>query len=421
MILLGLTILLIILFFYDTRTFVFALIAYFVFFDMFDGFYEENKVYAAIRYIVPLSLGLIYVFKYQALKKSDAVFIALVLYLLLLLVINSGDMVVSTRAFLSVLITLLMIPVGKHLGAEVDFIKEFEPYNRLLLYTIPAYIFVVNVLGIGGYYTEAFSTGFLITSRMYIVPIVVFLSVHYLLANPHKNLLVKLSDMTLILINISILILNTRRTAFGMLLGAIVIYALLNPKLMFKMVLFLFIAVGGLVVSYPLYQDRLDAQLEKRDRIRNLDTYEEEGRYLETKYLMDYHERRASMFEVFFGIKFFDSYSFGAKYFNHARPIHSDINMIFFSTGLIGVLFFTIFFSHYFLKQNLKIPGPNRKLFYPFLFMFLIVLIPGRFVGTLTFAPLLMLLLSTTKFGRVTSLAKDEPEPALTQYSVSMN
>ena len=413
--------LLIVLFLYDTRMFVFAMIPYFVFFDMFDGFYDDNKAYAVIRYVVPLGLTLIYVFRYQTLKKSDGIFAALVLYLMLLWVINSGDLLVSTRALLSVLITFLMIPVGKHLGMQVDFIKEFEPYNRVLLYTIPLYIIAVNVLGIGGYYTEAFSTGNLITSRIYIVPIVVFMSVHYLLANPNKQLLVKLSDMALVLVNISILILNTRRTAFGMLAGAILIYALLNPKLLFKMALFLFIAIGGLVVSYPLYQDRLDAQLEKRDRIRNLDTYEEEGRYLETKYLLDYHERRSSLFEVFFGVKFFDSYDFGTKYFGRDRPIHSDINMIIFSTGLLGALLFALFFSHYFLRQNLQIASPNRKLFYPLLFMFFLVLIPGRFIGTLTYAPLLMLLLSTIKFGRITSQAPAELEAELSLYQPSLN
>ncbi|MFC5269485.1 hypothetical protein [Adhaeribacter terreus] len=421
MILLGLVILLIVLFLYDSRTFVFALIPYFVFFDMFDGFYEDNKIYAAIRYIVPLSLTLIYVFKYQALKKSDAIFVALVLYLMLLWVINSGDMLVSTRSFLSVMITLIMIPIGKHLSSSIDFLKELEPYNRLLLYTIPIYIVIVNIMGIGGYYTESFSTGFLITSRMYVVPIVVFLSVHYLLSNPNSSLVVKLSDLALILINMSILILNTRRTAIGMLLGAIFIYTLLNPKLIFKMVTFMFIVVGGLILSYPLYEERLSAQLEKRDRIQHLDTYQEEGRYLETLYIMDYHERKANVFEMFFGVKFFDTYSFGAKYFGRERPIHSDINMIFFSTGLIGVLFFALFFVHYFLRNNLQIPSPNRKLFYPLLFMFVIVLIPGRFIGTLTFAPLLMLLLSTIKFGKATSLAEPEPETTLRTIPVSLN
>ena len=224
----------------------------------------------------------------------------------------------------------------------------------------------VNVLGIGGYYTEAFSTGNLITSRMYIVPITVFLSVHYLLSNPPKNLLLKLSDTALIVINMSILILNTRRTALGMLLGAILIYSLLNPKLIFKMGLFLFIAVGALIVGYPLYEARLTAQLEKRDRIRNLDTYEEEGRYLETLYIMDYHEHRAREFELFFGVKFFDSYDFGTKYFGRDRPIHSDLNMIFFSTGIVGVLFFFMFFSHYFLNQNFKIPGQTESFFIHF-------------------------------------------------------
>jgi hypothetical protein len=95
--------------------------------------------------------------------------------------------------------------------------------------------------------------------------------------------------------------------------------------------------------------------------------------------------------------------------------------MIFFSTGIVGVLFFFMFFSHYFLNQNFKIPRPNRKLFYPFLFMFAFVLIPGRFIGTLTFAPFLMLLLSTIKFGKVVEEVPEEQQVAFIHYAPSLN
>jgi hypothetical protein len=60
---------------------------------------------------------------------------------------------------------------------------------------------------------------------------------------------------------------------------------------------------------------------------------------------------------------------------------------------------FILFFSHYFFKGNNIMSQENKKLFYPLLFNFLIVLIPGRFIGTLSFPPLLMLLLSALKYG----------------------
>lgn len=409
MILFALAIILVLLFSYDTNPFPFLLTAYFVFYDMFDGFYKEDKLYAVLRYILPLTLIIFYSIKYNVFKKLDAIFVLLVAYLLLLLIVNSGDPVVASRTILSLIITFMMIPIGKNFAEENEwksglekgsFITEFEKYNRVLLIAIPLYIVYANKAGIGGYYSEAFSTGFLITSRIYIIPVIVFLAIHYTLSNTNNNKSwgLKMCDITFILINICILLINTRRTAVGMLLGAIIIYSFYNRKLLLKMAVLLCVVIAGLIISYPLYGDKLTAQLEKRDRIQHLDTYEDEGRYLETIYIIDYHEKNKNIAEMLFGVKLFDTYDFGLKYFGRERPIHSDINMLFFSTGLIGIFIFILFFGHYFLRGNAHISLDNKKLFYPLLIMLLIVLVPGRFIGTLTFAPLLMLLLTGLKF-----------------------
>lgn len=409
MLLIVLVFLLIASFIYSPSRFVFSLMAYFVFFDMFDGFYEENKVFSAIRYLVPLLLIIIYCINYGILKKVDVIFLLLAAYLLTLWLVNSGDFLVTTRNLFAVFITFMMIPIGKHLGSRVDFIEEFEGYNRTLLIAIPMYIVYANIAGIGGYYTEAFSTGFLITSRMYIVPIVVFLAIHYTIANKEKHWFIKLNDILFILLNVCIMLINTRRTALGMLAGAILIYTLINRRLIFKMGVLLFIMIGVLIASYPLYEARLTAQLEKRERIQHLDTYEEEGRVLETLYLIDYHKKRGNIQELLFGVQLFDTYDFGIKYFGRDRPIHSDINMIFFSTGLVGVFLFAVFFVNYFFRGNNIILKSDRQIYYPVLIMFLMVLIPGRFISTLTYAPLLMLILSSLKSG-YHILYVEEPE-----------
>ena len=53
--------------------------------------------------------------------------------------------------------------------------------------------------------------------------------------------------------------------------------------------------------------------------------------------------------------------------------------------------------------------------------MFAFVLIPGRFIGTLTFAPFLMLLLSTIKFGKVVEEVPEEQQVAFIHYAPSLN
>ena len=370
---------------------------FFVLYDMLDGFYEDTELYAIMRYIIPLLLILFFIIKKSALKKSDFIFLVLGLYLLLLLIFSHGDIIISSKTLLALLLALFMIPVGRYIGMHVDFLREFEGFNRFLLIILPIYIVICNIFQIGESYTDAFTSGFLVTSRMYIFPIVIFLAIHYVIFNNNQSKISKVSDIVFIIINIGIIIINTRRTAIGMLIAALLVYTVLNRKIIFKMVIFILFLISGLVLSYPLYVDKLTAQYERRDRIMNIDTYEEEGRYIETISIFDYHSREQKLTAILFGVKLFDTFDFGLIYFGRGRPIHSDINMIFYSTGLIGKILFTLFFMHYFFFGNRNVIEQNRKIYYPILIMFLIVLIPGRFIGTLTFAPLLMLILAALK------------------------
>jgi hypothetical protein len=367
---------------------------------MLDGFYENPEVFAIMRYIIPLLLILFVIIKKSALKKSDYIFLVLCLYLLILLVYSQGDILISSKHLLAILLAIIMIPVGRYIGTNFNFLREFEGFNRFLLIILPIYIVICNIFGIGDSYSEAFTTGFLITSRMYIFPIVILLAIHYIITNKDKSNISKGTDVVFIILNICIIIINTRRTAIGMLFASLLVYTILNRKIIFKMMILILFLISAFVFSYPLFEDKLIAQIERRERILNIDTYEEEGRYVETLAIFDYHSREQKISEILFGVKLFDTHDFGVRYFGRERPIHSDINMIFFSTGLLGVILFAFFFLHYFFFGNRKIIIQNRKIYYPVLIMFLIVIIPGRFIGTLTYAPLLMLILSAIKAQR---------------------
>jgi hypothetical protein len=164
------------------------------------------------------------------------------------------------------------------------------------------------------------------------------------------------------------------------------------------MMMILVFLMAGAIAAFPLYQEKLNDQLAERERIQNIDTYTNEGRYLESVYLIQYHQQKQDPIKLFFGVKVFDTESFGLKYFGVGRHIHSDINMIIYSTGLVGLLLFIIFFCHYLWIGNSRMDSKSKKLYYPLLFMFLFVLLPGRFIGTFTFGPLLMLLISGIKY-----------------------
>lgn len=415
MALIGLAVLLIIMFFYDSRKFIYALMVFFVLFDMFDGFYDDEKIFAAIRYIIPLLFVFIFLTRQRTLTRQDFLFIILSLYLLVLLVYSQGGIIISTKTLLALLLTLLMIPVGRYIGRNANFLQEFEGFNRFLLFALPVYIVMANLYEIGESYSDSFTTGFLITSRIYIMPIVVFLAIHYVISKKDSRWAIKGTDLVLILINICIIIINTRRTALAMLVLALLVYAILNRQVMFKMAMLGIFLIAALIIAYPVYDDMLVAQLEERERIQDLDTYDEEGRYLETLYIFDHHSRQQSITEVLFGVKLFDTYDFGTRYFGRDRPIHSDINMIFYSTGLVGCILFFLMFLQSFFLGNERISVESKKVYYPFLVMFLIVLIPGRFIGTLTYAPLLMLLLSAVKASKTEALFT----PAKTTFQAS--
>lgn len=410
MILFAFTISLVFIFFYNQKIFIYALMVFYVLFDMFDGFYEDEKMFAAMRYIIPLTFISIYIIKEAILRKSDLLFITVGIYMLVLLVYSEGDIILSGKTVLAVLLTLLMIPVGRYLGHRVNFLEEFEPFNRFLLIGLPFYVLMANIFRFGESYSDSFTTGFLVTSRIYIIPIVVFLAIHYFISNKGRTWLIKGLDLTFILINIGVMIINTRRTAMGMITMALLIYVIFNRRLFFKMAILSVFIASVLALSFPLYEKILTAQMEKRERIQDLETYEEEGRVLETFYIFDHHSRRQSVSEVLFGIKLFDTVEFGNRYFGRDRPIHSDINMIFYSTGLVGLILFALLFFQYFFIGNRKIESQNRKIYYPLLVMFLIVLLPGRFIGTMTYAPFLMLALSAVKAWRTKPVVCVEEE-----------
>jgi hypothetical protein len=290
-----------------------------------------------------------------------------------------------------------MIPVGRNLSQSMNFFREFQPFNRFLLYLIPVYIFVANYLNFGNSYSESFTTGFLITSRIYIIPVIIFLGIYYLFSSERLGLTVKLLDTTSIILNIAILIINTRRTPLLMLVAALFVFAIINRKALIRLSLLILINFSVLAITFPLYRDILTAQIEQRSRILQTENYEEEARFMENKLLAKEFNTQQSIRMLLFGIKFFDSYDFGKKYFWAGRPIHSDISMLIFSTGLIGFILFIFLNISAFFTGWKKIAPDGKDIFFPFLSMLLLVLIPGRLIGTLTFAPLLILILSASK------------------------
>ncbi|AWW32529.1 hypothetical protein DN752_21570 [Echinicola strongylocentroti] len=411
MILIFLSLVLIGYFIFDQKNFIYALMVFYLVFDMFDGFYKDLKVFAGIRYVLPLIMVMAYIIANKAFKKGDWIFLILTVYIIGLLMFNPGNFMLSAKTAFALIISLSMVLVGNFFGSKRDFIKEFEPYNRFMLIAIPLYLIMANVLHIGeAVYGGSFTTGFLGTSRMYIAPIVIFISIHYVLESKKSSMFLRIIDISFITLNIIFLVVITRRTSVGMLAFAIIAYAVLNRKIVFKLAMVVVSFLAIMVLTYPLYQEQLNAQLAERERITEVDNYSEtEPRYMETIFLYQHFKNSEDPSELLFGIQLFDTIDFGIKNFGYGRSIHSDINMLIYSTGLFGMLLFLIFFIHYFMIGNNKMNKENQRIFYPLLVMLLIVLVPGRFIGTFTFAPLIIFLLCAVKASRPKKIKRSIP------------
>ena len=246
-------------------------------------------------------------------------------------------------------------------------------FKRMIL--LLAMITILNILlsnifsfGWGGYGDNVgFYTGGII-SNMWYIPALILMAAVAALQFDHKesNLALSLASIVVLLI----LIVALRRSAYIILVISIV-GALLFLKINLKVIR---IGVGiGLLLALgsPFFLPVFERQIEARNKTFDKGV-EEESRVKETSVIWQERLDAPSAFTFLFGTKPFNSTgNYGNGSFGD-RPLHVDLNIIFFSSGLVGLILYGLFYLTIFIRYwtlSSKMPEGYKNI-YVFRYLF---------------------------------------------------
>jgi len=350
-----------------------------------DIFAFENELIKWLKYFIILFV-LFRTLNFRVIKKYSSVFFFL-FYLMILVMINSNDFFYSLKNYLILFFTFLIIPVSEILMSKSFSEKIFLKNLTFMMILMPIYLILAEFFGgddLKNSYSEDFSGGILSTTAANLFPLVIISSAFYLLKTKILVRTHKFIMISLVCVSIVSLIIIFRRTPIFILILSFLIFAYYYKlSSIFKNILF-FIIFSFVIFSNSSLKDKFDSQLAARERIRTFDNYAKEGRVLEAVLVYDYIQNDVSLLNLFFGSDALSTRSFGEKKMGGLRTIHGDILSLLVSIGLFGVLlFFYVIYKH--LIKTIP-TGDEKAIYISILITFLITLITGRFITSLTFS-----------------------------------
>ncbi|MDG5766328.1 O-antigen ligase family protein [Balneolales bacterium ANBcel1] len=277
----------------------------------------------------------------------------------LLLVITNERIQPAMGIWVSVAISLLMYPV------TYRYIYKKCHYNWI--YNIS--IILLLIIGVHFIFAQFFNIGRVpyrmnidihtgwgdVHQTFNIVYLLLFMPfLHYILNKGVSKIQIIIYFISLI----PIILIFRRGAVLGLMLGFLV-YIILTPY-KGKLVLFLLGLFFIMVISSPLYFDRLEIVLEQRPT--DYSDFVETGRTLEFTWLADIYKNSDVSF-ILFGAELFDYPNFA----NVRRPLHTDYVTYLLGGGIIGfLLYLNIFISIWiqFLRniKNIKKTSLRREL-----------------------------------------------------------
>lgn len=209
-------------------------------------------------------------------------------------------------------------------------------------------IIIANIfkLGWAGYSEDVgFYTGGIVSNMWYILGLIVLSSIA-LIYKKRQNLYFIITS----LIILGILIIAFRRSAY-IILGISGISALLFLK--FKMQSIRVLIVFGVISIFvlPQFTELFEKQYDARTKTFEKGL-EEETRLKESKEIWTERFEKSPLLILLFGEKpFITAENYGAGDFGD-RPLHVDVNIVFFSTGLVGIILYFLFYVKILLTYN---------------------------------------------------------------------
>ena len=257
----------------------------------------------------------------------------------------------------------------------------FYSYNLLNVALLKKMVFllalitIVNILlsnifsfGWGGYSDNVgFYTGGIISNMWYIPALI--LSATIAVLNFHQRgptLFLSIASIVILMI----LIVALRRSAYIILVISAVsalIFLKLNLKVIRIAAVFLVLIALSSLVFLPILERQIEARNKTFDK-----GVEEESRFKETTVLWTERLEATSTFTFLLGEKPFNSTGNYGKGSFGDRPLHVDMNIIFFSAGFVGLVLYSIFYISIFIRYLIllnKLPASYKDLFvYKYLF-----------------------------------------------------
>lgn len=278
----------------------------------------------------------------------------------------SNEFIYSLRAVVQIVFSMTMYMVGYLIFSKKDGLERILSNLVLVIFFAIAATAVGYLFNVGkeleyttssSYENEIEKVGLLGSGGMFVPGMAIGLMPLILKFQKGKVLrfILILSSSLLFLM----ILLNMRRTAIVVpLIGLSIFFIYLPIRKKFKSVRYIFIAVTVLILLFPLYSSILMKRYEvRKEQGRfNKDFIKTENRYKEyidmTESMLSFNEPLKIMFG--YGNNLFaDQYENGKAV---RRMIHSDIPKIYYSLGIIGLIFY-IYIYLAILKKIASIPA----------------------------------------------------------------
>ncbi len=290
-------------------------------------------------------------------KPGFTFFVLISLILLISSLFGGGDTksLLETVKFILIIFSLFAFLV--YFGTHSIDLKQFKRMIFQLSAITIINILISNILslGWGGYSDDVgFYTGGIISNMWYIPALILTASVAVInLVKKESNLWFSIAAVIVMLI----LIVALRRSAYIILLisllGAL-LYLKIRLRVLRVVIVIMLVAAAGTPFFLPLLEKQVEARTKTFDK-----GVDEESRVKETEVLWTHRFDMAETPVLLFGEKPFDSagnYGYGSF---GDRPLHVDMNIVFFSSGLIGIILYALFFLsllRYYLRLSRKFP-----------------------------------------------------------------
>jgi hypothetical protein len=281
-------------------------------------------------------------------NRSTTVILTFLGFLFILTLFSSDPRASFLNGYIKWFVPLLMFPVG------VWFIRSNDRLiNLAKIYVIGASLVCINLViaqfigfGISAYVENSFFTGGAgvgITNQLTLVLLTypVLFRVRSKLGPVWRWFIYIVG-----LLSLGFVLLAMKRSGILSLMAGTLIYIYLTQSRV-RFLRYFLIAGIAIYLVLPAFQSVLSARYNAR--MKQMENIENEARYQEFFYAIE-EFREAGIGQKLVGKELFNTGpSFGKKYFNSSRMIHSDMTAFFYGSGLIGLILYFLVFVFLFL------------------------------------------------------------------------